>query len=347
MDRAPQSTTFTKAETDIHTNVEAGIGHILVCLDRSALSEAAVRHAVALARVFEARLTLLHVMEAPPASTSMPDPLAWELARQEARAYLDAVRERTETLGPKTTTMLVQGSPAERIVSAAAEVEADLTVLASHGETDGRVQELGSTAQQVLALGHGSVFVVGRGPSSRGTPRRILVALDGSTRTECVLPTATRVARSYEAELLLAHVVSEPVPSAILTTGADLEHARDLSRRLEVAAERYLGQVASTLSRDHLAVRSVVLRETDERQALLELCARENVDLIIVSAHGSTCNPIRAFGTVSSYLLSHARAALLVIQDLGADERGTGAIPRARRATPLRGTPHTGPAEKS
>ncbi len=325
-----------------------GIEHILVCLDRSPLSESCIPHAVALAKVFDARITLLHVLEAPQeAARASLDPLAWEIARQEAQAYLDKVRERAKELGPSTRTMIAQGLPAARIVSVAADVRADLTILGSHGSS-GRVDPaLGTTVQQVLAFTRGSVFVARPVPiaSDAGAPRRILVPLDGSTRTECVLPTVTRIARTHGAEVLFAHVVPEPLPSAILS-GEDLSHARDLARRVETAAERYLHHTASALARDGVVVRTVVLRESDERQALLALSEREHVDLMVVSAHGTTCNAARPFGSVASYLLSYARPALLVIQDLRETEhRANDELVGERHAAPLRGIPHSGPAE--
>jgi nucleotide-binding universal stress UspA family protein len=323
------------------------IEHILVCLDRSPLSEACVPPAVALARVFDAKVTLLHVMQAATTtSLSTPDPLGWEIARQEAQAYLDRLQGRTAAPGLTARTMLAQGFPAARIVSAAAEIGADLIVLGTHGETTRGGEALGSTAQQVLASTRRSVFVPRSSLKANGevAPKRILVPLDGSTRTESVLPTAVRIARGHGAELVLAHVVPEPVRNAILSA-EDLERARDLARRLQSGAKRYLDQVASMVAHDDLPVRTVVLRERDERQSLLELSEREQIDLMIVSAHGVTCNPARSFGSVASYLLSHARPALLVIQDLRDDQQTSDAVLDERHATPLRGTPHTGPAE--
>lgn len=329
---------------------QTSIRHILVCLDRSPRSEACLPHAVAMARVFDARMTLLHVMQPAHAATQLraPDPLGWEIARREAQAYLDGLREQTADLGPATEALLAQGDPAARIVSAAVEVGADLTVLGSHGEGGHVGGPLGSTVLQVLAVTRGSVFVARGAPGAKAeaTPKRILVPLDGSTRTECVLPAAARIAQTHGGELVLVHVVSEPVPSTILAAGNDLELARELARRLESGAERYLGVIAGQLAAEGLAVRSVVLREVDERQALLELSEREHADLIVVAAHGATCNPARSFGTVASYLLSHGPTELLVIQDLREPERETSAdVLDRRHAAPLRGAPHTGPAE--
>src|SRR5947207_12175913 len=59
----------------------AAVGAVLACLDRSSTGESALAHAAALAKLFEAPLTLLHVVDPlSRASESAPtDPFAWEL----------------------------------------------------------------------------------------------------------------------------------------------------------------------------------------------------------------------------------------------------------------------------
>src|SRR5688572_15046465 len=65
------------------------IRRILVCLDRSALAEACLPYAVALAQTFGSKLTLVNVMEPPRdgRGRATTDALGWEIARQEATSY--------------------------------------------------------------------------------------------------------------------------------------------------------------------------------------------------------------------------------------------------------------------
>ena len=176
-------------------------------------------------------------------------------------------------------------------------------------------------------------------------PKSIVVPLDGSTRAESVLPSVVRIAKTYGSSVALVHAVIEPVATGVLAAGEDLEHARGLARRLEVSAERYLSQVGAHLSREIPSVRTLVLRSRDERQALIELSERENADLIVLSAHGATCNVGRPLGTVAGYMVMLARPALLVLQDLPQrDEATEGGEPAVDHyATPLRGTVHARP----
>jgi nucleotide-binding universal stress UspA family protein len=135
------------------------------------------------------------------------------------------------------------------------------------------------------------------------------------------VPTAARIARAEGAEIVLAHVVSEPPTTAILSDG-DMQLARQLAGRMEASATRYLQNLRDQLEREGLASRAIVQRRTDVRQSLLDLVRKEAAHLVVLSAHGTTCNPVRSFGSVTAHLLEHASAPLLVLQDLPEADNG-------------------------
>ncbi|MEO7732507.1 MAG: universal stress protein [Kofleriaceae bacterium] len=140
--------------------------------------------------------------------------------------------------------------------------------------------------------------------------------LDGSLRTESVLPVAVRVARAYGAELVLVHLVEELAPTLVLRDDEDLALARRLTARLEANAGSYLGGLRARLARDGVAVRTLVVRHASPRRGILETSVRERADLIVVAAHGAACDAGRMFGSVTEYVLAHATVALLILQDL-------------------------------
>ena len=298
-----------------------GIRRILVCLDRSPLSEVCVPYAVSLSKTFGSAITLLHVMQPPQELSGLrtTNALGWEIARQEVSTYLEQTQKELARLsGQQVDTKLEQGHPAERITSLAREINADLTILGSHGEGGLTAWNLGSTVQQVLAIARGSVLVA-RSTSPAPTvvaPKRILVPLDGSLPTESVLPTVVCIAKANDAQILLVHVVSEPLPTAMLHSAEDVELARELASRIELHAKEYLAHLRDQLVREISSVEMLVVRCKDERQALLEISEKEHADLVVLSAHGSTCNPARPFGSVAAHLLTHSMVPLLVLQDL-------------------------------
>ena len=294
---------------------------MLVCLDRSSFSEVCLPYAISIARTFGSDITLVYVMQ-PRNGGGGPhttDALGWEISRQDARAYLERIGlETTRAVGRPVDIRLEQGHPAERIVGLARELGADLTVLGSHGDGGVTAWNLGITVQQVLAMTRGSVFIARSSPVAPSVviPKRILVPLDGSLRTESVLPTVARIARAYGTEILLVHVVQAPIASSVLRAGAELELAKDLAAQLESSARRYLQSVRDRLAHEAPAVRTLVVRHPNERQGLLEVAQQEHTDLVVLSAHGAACDPAQSFGSVTAHLLTHSLVPLLVLQDL-------------------------------
>ncbi len=313
--RQPEPPPTPELPPDAHA-----IRRILVCVDRSPISEGCVMHAVAIAAGLGSAITLLSVMEPRHERDALhpTDVLDWEISRQEADARLEQlVHEGQEAGARRIDFRLEQGHPAERITALGLELDADLTVLAGHGERGLTAWSLGSTVQQVLSTTRRSVLLARppRGPSLEASPKRILVPLDGSLRTESVLPTAARIAAAHGAELLLALIVPEPVATALLSAG-ELELARELGSRLANRGHEYLERVRERLARDGVSVRTLVLRGHDERRELVELSEREACDLIVLSAHGATCNHASTFGSVATYALLHSVVSVLVLQDL-------------------------------
>lgn len=317
--------------------LEAAFRHVLVCLDRSDAAERALPLAIYLARTSGARVTLLHVLEAEaePTEAHVTDALGWEIARQEAQAYLARVGARLEL---PVDTHVAEGPSAHRITALAAELRADLVVLTTHGEGGLGDWSLGSTAQKILALASGSVLVTPahvRTPAPSVPPRRILVPLDGSKRTESVLPTVTRLARGSRADVVLAHIVWEPVITEVLCAPEDLVLARELADRQAASATAYLERIRARLQADGVTAQVLVRRRSDHGEGLVSLAHAEEADLVVLCAHGTVCNAARPFGSVASYLIDHSTTPLLVIQDLPG---------RARRSTPVPSSPSRPPA---
>lgn len=311
-------------------------GHrILVCVDCAKPDDACLAQAIVLARALGSELTLLHVMQP---DSPHHDALDWEIARQEARAHLERLEQQAvQALGRPASVRLEQGRAAERIVALAREIRADLTVLGSHGDGGATAWNLGGTMQQVVTVSRGSLFLAhGSATAEVATsPQRIMVPLDGSQRTESVLPTAARIANAYGAELILVHVTQELLPTSVLHTGEDLELASRLAARLKISAKAYLEGLRARLVREGVRVRTLVEHHANQRHWIVETARREHADLIAVAAHGAACDPGRTFGTVTEYLLTHSAVPLLVLQDLPDTELHTPEL-GDRLAPPLR-----------
>lgn len=126
------------------------IAKILVPLDGSALAEAALDRAIALADRDRTKVILLRAAE----STTFPgaDPVEGQVAVvREAEEYLERVAGRLRQAGLRQVeTSVWYGPPAAAIIEAAEFQKPDLIVMNSHGRSGIGRLILGSVAESVL-----------------------------------------------------------------------------------------------------------------------------------------------------------------------------------------------------
>jgi nucleotide-binding universal stress UspA family protein len=142
---------------------------VLVPLDGSPFSEAALPHASALARAFGAQILLLRAFEPPFVSYeyAVTELLAasFETQRQEAESYLQGIAGRLRSDGLTVQTVAQQGWPADAIVRQALQSGGQLIIMATHGRSGVKRLLLGSVALEVVRRSLLPVFLVRPGES--------------------------------------------------------------------------------------------------------------------------------------------------------------------------------------
>jgi len=137
---------------------------ILVPTDFSEPSAKALHYALALAKQFDAKITLLHIVEpigATPDFAYNPLVLETETVMASARKQLHRLIEK-EGIRPALikSTVVRNGVPFHEIAQAAATLKIDLIVISTHGYTGLKHVLLGSTAERVVRHAPCPVLVV-------------------------------------------------------------------------------------------------------------------------------------------------------------------------------------------
>lgn len=142
--------------------------HILIPTDGSELSQRAVRTAVELAKIHQARLTGIHVIpdyHLLIAYEGAFDPVTEERIEEEAKAraegYLAFIRRCAEEAGvPCDTVCETSDHPYDAILKSAEARKCDLIVMTSHGRKGLAAVLLGSETRKVLTHARIPVLVV-------------------------------------------------------------------------------------------------------------------------------------------------------------------------------------------
>ena len=167
------------------------INRILLPLDRSALAECVLPHAIAVARAFGSQVTLLHVMDTPREARwqQATDPLNWQIRKTEAKTYLHELALRLQAAGLLTETHILEGSPAEQVIGFSDTHAFQLIILSSHGQSGLSDWGVSSVVQKIVLRARTSVMIVHAAqpvtPDITGLRyQRILVPMDGTQRAE-------------------------------------------------------------------------------------------------------------------------------------------------------------------
>ena len=298
---------------------------ILVPLDQSPIAECVLPHLVAFSQIYDAHVTLIHVMECPTAANRLQpiDPLSWQLCKSEAEAYLNDVVKRLSGAGLEAEPILLEGQPAQTIIEYAQSNAINLIMMSSHGRTGMSRWNVNSVVRKIIQESLiSSVVIRAYNPvvdKLEGLQyRRIFVPLDGSLRSECVLPTAATLTETYQASLLLAHVVVKPeMPRQTPLNQDDLDLIQRFVDRNLRAANNYFKRLLARLGVDFVPR---LLVSENIAISLHQLVEDEAVDLVVISAHGYSGHAKWPYGSLTTSFIEYGTTPLLIVQDLAPGE---------------------------
>jgi nucleotide-binding universal stress UspA family protein len=307
---------------------------ILAPLDGSQLAECVLPHITAIARSFNAEITLLRMLEKNQAGVSAQlfDLLNWQINKTQAALYLEKTKARFQTSGLRIRTTVLEGLVAEGITEYAQNQGMKLVILSSHGRNGLTQWGISNISQKIILSAQTSLLIVrAHQPATQPgelseTPvyQRILVPLDGSQRAENVLPIITQLAQFHQSQIHLVQVIQTPeMARQMPPTPEDIDLSNHLVARNQQEAARYLEQVKSRSYLEGIAVQTHLITSENAAVALHQLAEQENIDLVTLSAHGYSGNHQWPYGSMVNNFILYGKVTLLIVQDLPAKQEPT------------------------
>jgi nucleotide-binding universal stress UspA family protein len=296
------------------------IERVLYPTDFSETARQALTHALFLAEEYEAQLHLLHAVvlhEYDPNDPEHQFPEPRELLR---RMFEVADSEMARMLSDREGTSLEiheakrKGFAAgEVILDYAAEIDADLVVMGTHGRRGPTRLLLGSVAGEVVRGAKCPVMTM----SHREKPQpieafeRILVPVDFSEHSETAVRYAEDLAGRYQAGLQLLHVVEVPTYPYFYVPPEE-EYIQTRRKRANEALEEF----AATALGSAVEYSTYV---TDGRAGseIVEFSARNGSDLVVISTHGLSGLDRLLMGSTTEEVVSRARVPVLTVKAFG------------------------------
>jgi nucleotide-binding universal stress UspA family protein len=290
------------------------IARIVVAVDFSPGSRAALLGAAALAHELGARLLALHV--APPYVTYEPlpafpapaplDPQRMGKIQEDLRAFVTP----PGSDHPLAETFVREGDPASEILAHATESEADLLVLGTHGHRAFERWILGSVTERVARKAECSVLGVPPTAAGAAAAPRVLCALDLTDSSALTLEQAAEVAEARSAALVVLYVADgshwyEPGPGS----GVDaLEERRAVTK---FAREKLLALVGQHVSKGVPVDVQVAFGRAPRE---IERVAAEGAGLVVLGASSSRGVDRFFFGSTAQHVLRAGVGPVLLVR---------------------------------
>jgi len=283
---------------------------IVVGIDGSALSKAALRWALAEATRRAAAVDVIHVWSYPAvamtpyAATAVPVVSPEDLESAAERVVTDAMAEVHDAVGDVVVTSTTErGHPAEVLVSKAK--GATMLVVGSHGHGGFAGMLLGSTSNQLLH--HACVPVVVVNSTATMADGRIVVGVDGSPASIDALRWALAEARVRHVGVDVVHAWQYP---GVLFFGETMVIAAD---DVEAGAKEVLEHTMAAVAdeRADLDVRTSV--ERGHAVGVLTEHAKD-AGLVVVGSRGRGGFSGLLLGSVSSEVVHHATCPAVVVR---------------------------------
>lgn len=273
------------------------LNRILLGSDLSDRSAVALDRALQLARQFDARLTVMHVLDGD---------LPAAVRRRRETETREVLAETIATHGAtdRTTVEIATGTAHTALIERAGSLQADLTVMGRHRYRPVRDLFLGTTVERVLRAGETPVLVV-RDPVI-GPYRHPMVAVDFSVYSRRAV--AFTMDLVPDGPVTALHACDLPVPA-----GDDGWHPAPgdrLARSIRTEMQA-LGDGLAEAARQRL---SPLVRIGGVVQAVAAAAERFSPDLLVVGTHGRTGVAHALLGSVAGTLLADPPVDVLAIR---------------------------------
>ena len=287
---------------------------ILVPIDFSAPSDAALGYAKMLAGSFETKLYLLHIADATFLRAVVADPANRDTAVLNRLDDLltDAEHRRFRALSAVEHSDV----PADEIVRYAHLKDIDLIVMGTHGRTGVSHMLLGSVAETVVRTASCPVLTLRARPQSVAAqlgPARILVPTDFSPPSDRALQYARQMATQCGATLHLLHVLEETVDAARFGSEVFVPDSPAVrAARLREARMKLMHRSGGADHEQPRASTEVVVGSST--RTIAHYAAVNGFDLIVMGTHGRTGVAHLIMGSVAEAVVRTASCPVLSIQ---------------------------------
>ena len=291
----------------------------LICTtDFSELSNRAVPYAVALTRELDSRLYLYHVVGLP--ATAIYGEILVDLVEQQNKAMKIAQEQLIDVIGKQQIDwqpLVSLGHISDEITHMAAEKNADLVIMATHGRSGLKRLVLGSVTERLIRTLPCPVLIIPGADPDAGVDvdqglkfKRILIGCDFSAVSIRAFQYGLSLAQEFQSEIHMVHVIAPPVYRNFdrYDNGPTEDISPDLRNYLNEKMEKMVPADAR-----NWCVPKTVLLEGKPDEALIEYANANRIDMIVLGVRGQGLVEKVLVGSTTSRVIRRAVCPVLSV----------------------------------
>ncbi|MCG8614629.1 MAG: universal stress protein [Desulfobacterales bacterium] len=317
--------------------------HIMCAIDFSGFAQLTMAYGKAMAREFEAKLSLCHIVQ----DTVMLSSHAHagfatdEVTAQRILDAKEAIELLAEEADVSAAPLVSMGHPADEITRMAKKHEVDLVIAATHGGSGIKRFLVGSVTDRLVKTLTCPLLVLHSPPEAETKAdylplKRLLVGCDFSEGSGLAFEYGLSLAQEFEAELHLVHVLKPHKHVALGTSdyiklqegdypgwnrtdfihlqenaaGEEYERRQRLLNRLE----RQLSNMVPEESR-HWCTPVTSLRQGEPYLELLDYAETHQIDMVILGVHGHSILEQFLVGSTTDRVISRASCPVMAVRE--------------------------------
>jgi nucleotide-binding universal stress UspA family protein len=251
-----------------------------------------------LAKVYDAEIFLIHVLEAPSAATRLFSSFDETEARKQTNAAMDKFIKEKGDPSIIYNKIIKVGKPWKCITEAATELSANIIIMGTHGASGLGEVFAGTNAARVISTAPCPVITMQVQGNKPGFSK-ILLPIDLSRETGEKLELGVEFAKNFSADLVVVSILKG-------------KGERDKER-----LESRLAKAVTHIKKQGVTVDSaMIVARGDASNSVLDYAAGAGVDLIMIMTQQEGTGGLRSsvFGTESVHVVNHSKIPVLSIK---------------------------------
>lgn len=295
--------------------------NILCATDFSDFSDYAVPYAIRLAKEYNARLHLCHVVDMTPIAAYDGAVVQWVDQQKALTGYAQEqlnqlIAEQALDVEP----IVAVGHPVSELTRLAGEKQIDLAIAATHGRSGLKRVILGSVTERLVQTLPCPVMSIRmpekamEPPSDQGIQiKKILVGCDFSADSLLAFQYALSLAQEFQSELHLVHVIEPPIYKQLFSQ--DIKPSEDLRETIREPLDTMLNKMIPEEA-THWCHHRTALLAGQPHEELTRYATIHQMDLIVLGIRGHRLVEALLVGSTTDRVIRQAQCPVLSVRPM-------------------------------